>query len=85
MHQLFSVSATLAAAADPGHAGRISGFDSWHDAAVFTRIGASPTISFGPGDLTKAHTIDECVPVDELVDHAAAVALVLLRWCGVAA
>ena len=36
----------------------------------------------GPGDLAKAHTIDECVPVADLVDHAAAVALMLLRWGG---
>ncbi len=78
------VATTLDAACDLGRTGKISGLDSWHDAAVFTRVGATPTISFGPGDLAKAHTIDECVPVDELVDHAAAVALVLLRWCGVA-
>ena len=67
-----------------GRAGKISGLDSWHDAAVFTRVGDTPTISFGPGDIAGAHTIDESVPVDDLVDHAAAVALVLMRWCGVA-
>lgn len=78
------VSTTLGAAADLGRTGAISGLDSWHDAAVFTRVAATPTISFGPGSITKAHTIDEYVPVDELADHAAAVALVLLRWCGVA-
>ncbi len=75
---------TLAAAADLGRTGRISGLDSWHDAAVFTRVAATPTISFGPGGLTQAHTIDEFVPVDDLVDHASAVALMLLRWCDVA-
>ena len=79
------VSGALEAAADVGRTGRISGLDSWHDAAVFTRVNGTPTVSFGPGDLTKAHAVDECVPVAELVDHAAAVALVLLRWCGVAA
>ncbi len=78
------VAAALDAAAALGRKGKISGLDSWHDAAVFTRVGSTPTISFGPGDIAKAHTIDEYVPVDELVDHAAAVALVLLRWCGVA-
>ncbi len=76
------VTDTLAAGADVGRPGRISGLDSWHDAAVFTRVAGTPTVSFGPGDLTKAHTIDECVPVADLVDHAAAVALMLLRWCG---
>ncbi len=75
---------TLAAAAAVGRTGQISGLDSWHDAAVFTRVADTPTISFGPGSLTQAHTIDEFVPVDDLVDHAAAVALMLLRWCGVA-
>ena len=76
------VTDTLAAGADVGRPGRISGLDSWHDAAVFTRVAGTPTVSFGPGDLTKAHTIDEAVPVADLVDHAAAVALMLLRWCG---
>jgi acetylornithine deacetylase/succinyl-diaminopimelate desuccinylase-like protein len=50
---------------------------------VFTRVAGTPTVSFGPGDLAKAHTVDESVPVQDLVDHASAVALMLLRWCGV--
>ena len=78
------VATTLGAAGALGRRGVISGLDSWHDAAVFTRVAATPTVSFGPGSIALAHTIDEYVPVDELVDHAAAVALVLLRWCGVA-
>ncbi len=78
------VATTLDAAGALGRRGAISGLDSWHDAAVFTRVAGTPTVSFGPGSIAKAHTIDEYVPVDELVDHAAAVALVLLRWCGVA-
>jgi acetylornithine deacetylase len=78
------VGSALQAAADVGRTGKISGLDSWHDAAVFTRVAGTPTVSFGPGDLGRAHTIDESVPVDELVDHAAAVALVLLRWCDTA-
>jgi acetylornithine deacetylase len=76
------VTDTLAAGADVGRPGRISGLDSWHDAAVYTRVAGTPTVSFGPGDLNKAHTVDESVPVADLVDHAAAVALMLLRWCG---
>ena len=79
-HQI--VTDTLAAGADVGRPGRISGLDSWHDAAVFTRVAGTPTVSFGPGDLRKAHTIDESVPVADLLDHAAAAALMLLRWCG---
>ncbi len=78
------VSAALAAAGDLGRPGVVTGMDSWHDAAVFIRRAATPTISFGPGSLSQAHVVDEFVPVQDLVDHAAAVALVLLRWCGVA-
>lgn len=78
------VATTLAGAAEVGRPGKISGLDSWHDAAVFTRRAATPTISFGPGAIGQAHTIDEYVPVDDLGEHTAAVALVLLRWCGVA-
>ena len=47
------VATTLDAAAALGRAGKISGLDSWHDAAVFTRVGATPTISFGPGDIAN--------------------------------
>jgi len=78
------VTAALAAANDVGRTGIVTGMDSWHDAAVFIRRAATPTISFGPGSLAQAHVVDEFVPVQDLVDHAAAVALVLLRWCGVA-
>jgi acetylornithine deacetylase len=78
------VLAALRAGADVGHPGEIKGLDSWHDAAMYTRRAGTPTISFGPGGFRTAHTIDECVPVDDLVDHAAAVALAVMRWCGVA-
>ena len=74
----------LRAGAAVGRAGVACGMDSWHDPAVFIRRGGTPTISFGPGGFEKAHTIDESVPVADLVDHAAAVALFALRWCGVA-
>ena len=77
------VTGTLQAAADLGRQGRVTGLDSWHDAATYTLLGGTPTISFGPGQLLIAHSVDEYVPIDDLVDHAAAVALVLMRWCGV--
>jgi len=74
----------LEAAAAVGRVGGASGMDSWHDAAAFIHPGGTPTISFGPGGFSVAHAIDEYVPVLDLVDHAAAVALAAMRWCGVA-
>ncbi len=73
----------LRAGAHVGHAGIAEGMNSWHDPAVFIRRGGVPTISFGPGGIEAAHTIDESVPVADLVDHSAAVALIAMRWCGV--
>jgi acetylornithine deacetylase/succinyl-diaminopimelate desuccinylase-like protein len=76
----------LTAAAAAGALGRTSrsaGLDSWHDAATFTRFG-TPTFSFGPAGTESAHTIDEWTTPDSLVDLAAALALVAMRWCGVA-
>lgn len=72
----------LAAAAAVGCGGTITGMDSWHDGATFTRFAATPCVCFGPGELTVAHTIDEHVPVDDLVHCAQALAVAALRFCG---
>ncbi len=66
-----------------GHAGRVAGLDSWHDAASFTR-GGTPCFSFGPDGIGSAHAVDECVTIDALVDFCAATAVTAMRWCGVA-
>jgi acetylornithine deacetylase len=72
----------LESAGEIGRTGRISALDSWHDAATFTRFG-TPTVSFGPGGFETAHRENECVPVQDLVDTACAVALIAMRFCGV--
>lgn len=72
----------LKAAADVGRAGKVLGLDSWHDPATFTASG-TPMFSFGPGGAETAHALDERVPVDDLVDHSAAAALVAMRFCGI--
>jgi len=77
------VPVVLGAAADVGRVGSIAGMDNWHDGATFTRLGGTPSICFGPGDSRLAHTIDECVPVDDLVACAQAIALAAVRFCGV--
>ncbi len=78
------VVATLDAAATVGRPGRAAGLDSWHDAATFTRRGGTPTFSYGADGIATAHTIDEWIAADELVDAAAIYALAAMRWCGVA-
>ncbi|HUK77729.1 MAG TPA: ArgE/DapE family deacylase [Thermoleophilia bacterium] len=77
------VTTVLGAGAAVGRPGKVSGLDSWHDAAHFTRWGKTPTLSFGPDGIDSAHAVDENVSVDALVDHCAAIALAAMRWCGV--
>jgi acetylornithine deacetylase len=74
-----------AAAARVGRKSRVSGLDSWHDAATFARFGGTPAVSFGPPGTDVdgnflAHTIDEYVPVDGLVSCAQALAAAALAW-----
>ena len=71
----------LDAAGDVGRRGSAAGMNSWHDAATYTRFGI-PTVSFGPRGIEVAHTVDEYVPVRDLVDYSCAVALAVMRFCG---
>lgn len=51
------------------------------DLRLYAAAGIS-TLHLGPGDVRQAHTAGEYVPVDEIADVAAAVALTTLRFCG---
>lgn len=79
-----AVQAALSAAHDLDRMGAVGGFNSWHDAAHFTRRGGTPTFSFGPGGMETAHAPNESVAVADLVDCAAAIAVAAMRYCGVA-
>jgi acetylornithine deacetylase len=72
----------LAAVADVGWQGRLSGTDFWHDGATFALLAGMPVVCLGPGDIELAHAVDEHVPVDELVRCAQALAVTAMRFCG---
>jgi acetylornithine deacetylase len=65
---------------------RIATLDSWYDASNFTRIAGIPAVAFGPaGELDGRpipHTIDECVPVADLVATAETLALAAVDFLG---
>jgi acetylornithine deacetylase len=73
-----------AASAEVGEPTRLGGLDSWYDAATFTRFGDTPCIGYGPRSIAWGHTIDEYVPVEDLVRCTQGLALAAMRWCGVA-
>jgi acetylornithine deacetylase len=77
------VRAAQAAAGELGAGGAIATRTTWCDAATLTRAGI-PAIALGPGSIDLAHTIDERVPLDELVRAAQLLALSAMRFCGVA-
>ncbi|MDQ3716218.1 MAG: ArgE/DapE family deacylase [Actinomycetota bacterium] len=60
--------------------GRLFGCDFWHDGATYTRAGI-PSLVFGPGHVSSAHTADEYVPIDHLVIAAQTLALAAIRFC----
>jgi acetylornithine deacetylase len=81
------VETVMGATRDVGRSPRLSGLDSWYDGATFTLLAGIPSIAFGPAGLKKgeapvAHTIDEYVPVDDLVACAQAIAVAAMRFCG---
>jgi len=52
------------------------------DMRLLVRQGRTPTVIFGPGDVRRAHAVDEFVPIDELVTAARTLALTAVRFCG---
>jgi acetylornithine deacetylase len=76
------VVALLGAEQDLGRVPRLGGLDNWHDGATLVVEGGIPAVCYGPGDIHRAHTVDECVPVADLVACAQGIALAALRFCG---
>ena len=62
---------------------RGEGIDTTYDGALLTLFADTPSPAFGPGDLRRAHAVDEWIGVDELVLGARAYARAITAWCGV--
>ncbi len=52
----------------------------WTEGALFEAAG-TPAVVFGPGDLKKAHTVDECISTDQIIAAAQAYFAILLNFC----
>ncbi len=53
------------------------------DMHLLVNRGGTPSVIFGPGDVRRAHTRDESVPIAELETAARVLALTIMRFCGV--
>ncbi len=61
---------------------RTVGIDTTYDGALLTLFAETPSPAFGPGDLNRAHAVDEWVGIDELVLSARLYARIVVAWCG---
>ena len=79
------VSTVCAAGCDVlGAVPKLSGVPYGSDLRFLTGEGATPSVLFGPGDVRRAHRPDEGIAIAELEAAARVLALVILRFCGVA-
>ena len=53
------------------------------DDASFLNAAGIPTITLGPGTTLNAHTINEHIEVQDLIDAAKLYAVLIAEWCGV--
>ncbi len=60
---------------------RIAAFGGWTDASLIGNFAHIPTLIFGPGDLSVAHSRCEFIPVDELRTGTLAYALLAATLC----
>jgi succinyl-diaminopimelate desuccinylase len=60
----------------------ISAFGGWTDASLISNFGKIPTLVFGPGDLSVAHSRCEMVSIEELRLATIAYALLAAEICG---
>jgi len=62
----------------------IEGVSYGADLRLLVNEGGIPAVLFGPGDVRVAHQTDEFVPIDDLLIVVRALALVAMRYCGIA-
>ena len=67
-------------AAVAGSAARVRGVPFGADLRLFTRHAHIPTVMYGPGSASIAHTVDEYVPIEEVVTCAKVLARTILEW-----
>lgn len=65
-----------------GQEPQIEGVPYGSDLRLFTNHGQMPAILYGPGDVANAHSVNEFVPLDEVIACTKILALTIYRTCG---
>ena len=59
----------------------LGGLGSWYDGATFALEARTPALMYGPRAIDWAHTVNEYVPVEDLVNCAKGIAIAGWRLC----
>ena len=65
-----------------GEKPKIEGVTYGSDLRLFTNHGHIPAVLYGPGDVIDAHTVDECIVIEEVMRATNILALTIVAWCG---
>jgi acetylornithine deacetylase len=76
-----SVQALRAANRALGLPDRLGGLGSWYDGATFALEAKTPALMYGPRAIDYAHTVNEYVPIDDLVKCAQGITIAGWRLC----
>jgi acetylornithine deacetylase len=63
-----------------GEEAKVAGFPGGCDMRLRVLYSRTPSIVFGPGDISSAHRIDEFIYIDELISFTKVLALGILEW-----
>jgi len=61
----------------------ITGWSASCDARLYWHRGGMPTVVFGPGSVSHAHSVDEQISMQDIETGARVLCDFLVRWCGV--
>ena len=64
------------------HQSTIEGVTYAADMALFTNYCKIPAVLFGPGDVRRAHSINEYVEIDDVLMCVKTIANLIVNWCG---
>ena len=61
---------------------RVSASPWGTDMRLLVKYARIPTLLFGPGEMRQAHSVNECIQIQDVMKATKIIALTLIKWCG---